>query len=84
MGRYKYPTTSGGAYELKIFRSGRYHSIGSSGNGGGRVNSNGRGNQQNQRRNIMFLQKDSNGGNSNDGPPEDHLVPGRDGSTLSL
>ena len=34
VGRGKYPTTSGGAYELMVSRSGRYQSIGNGGNGG--------------------------------------------------
>ena len=38
VGMYKYLTNSGGYYELIVFRSGRYHSIGNGGNGGGRVN----------------------------------------------
>ena len=49
VGRDKYLTTSGGAYELIFLRSGRYQSIGNSGNVGGRGNSNGRVNQQNQK-----------------------------------
>ena len=84
MGRDKYPTTSGGAYELMVFSSGRYQSIGDVGNGGGRGNSNGRGNQQNQRQKVMFLQQDSNVGNLNGFPPEDKRVTGKDSSTCSI
>ena len=76
MGREKYPTTSGRAYELTVLRPGRYQSIGNSGNGGGRVISNGCVNQQNLRQNIMLLQHDSNIGNFNGCTPEDQLVPG--------
>ena len=61
-----------------VFRSGIYQSIGNGGNGGRRGNSNGHGNQQNQRRNVMFLQQDINGGNSNGFTPEDQLVPWKD------
>ena len=32
----------------------------------------------------MFLQQDINGGNLNGFPPEDHILPGKDGSTFSL
>ena len=32
----------------------------------------------------MFLQQDSNGGNLNGLPPEDQIVPGKDGSNSSL
>ena len=60
MVRDKYSTTYGGFYELMVCRSDRYQSIGNGGNGVGRGNSNGLGNQQNQRRNVMFLQQDSN------------------------
>ena len=84
VGRDKYLTTSGGAYELIFCRSGRYQSIGNDVNGWGRGNSNGRGNQQNQRQNIMFLQQDINKVNSNGFPPEDQIVPGKDGSTWCL
>ena len=76
VGRDKYPNTSVGSYEFMIRRSVRYQSIRNGGNIGVRGNSNFRGNQYNQRRNIMFLQKDNNGGNSNGCPPEDQLVPG--------
>ena len=48
-----------------VCRSGRYWSIVNGGNGGGRVKSNGRGNQQNQRKNAIFLQQYINGGNYN-------------------
>ena len=58
--RDEYPTTSGGDYEFMVLRSGRYQSIGNGGNGGGRGNSYVRGNQHNQRRNIMFLQQEGN------------------------
>ena len=64
-----------------VCRSGIYQSIGNDGNIGGRGNSNGFGNNQNQRQNVMLLQQDSNGVNSNGFPPEDQLVPGKDGST---
>ena len=84
MERNEYLTTSGVVYELMICRLGRYQSIVNGGNKGGRVNSNVCGNQQNQRQNIMFLQKDTNGGNLNGCSPEDHLVPKKDGSTCSL
>ena len=81
VGKDNYPTTSRGAYELMVRRSEVYQSIGNGGNGGGRGNSNVCGNQQNQRKSVMFLQQDSNRGNSNGCPPEDKLVPGKDGST---
>ena len=80
MEREKYPTNSGGAYELMICSSGRYKSIGNSCNRGRRWKSNGCGNQQNQRQNIMFLQQDSNGGNSNGCPPDYKIVTMKDGS----
>ena len=64
-----------------VFRLGRYKSIGNVGNGGGRVNSNGHGNKQNQGRNFMFLQQENNGGNSSGCIHEDYLVPGKYGST---
>ena len=60
VGRGKYTNNSGGAYELMIRRSGRYQSIVNDGNGGGSVNSNGRGNQQNQRRNVILLHQEDN------------------------
>ena len=68
MGWEKYPTNSGGDYELMVCRSGRYQSILNGGNGGGKGNPNGRVNQQNQRQNIMFLQQE---GNLNGFPPDD-------------
>ena len=49
VGRDKYPTTSEGAYELMVCRSGIYQSIGNCGKGGERENSNSCGNQHNQR-----------------------------------
>ena len=84
MGRGKYPNNSVEAYELIVNRSGIYQSNGIGDSGGGRENSNGRGNQQNQRRNVMFLQQDINREDSNICPPKDHIVPGKDGSTYSL
>ena len=45
VGRGKYLTTSEGDYELMVCRSGRYYSIGNGGNGVGKGNSNGCGNQ---------------------------------------
>ena len=82
--RVKYLTTSGGAYELMVHRSVRYQSIRNGGNGGGMVNSNGRGNQHNQRENVMLLQQDSNGGSSNGCVPEYQILPGKDISTFFL
>ena len=38
VGRDEDPTTCGGAYELMVFSSVRYQSIGNSDNGGGRGN----------------------------------------------
>ena len=84
VGRNKYTNTSGGAYDLMVHRLGIYQSIGNFGKRGGRGNSNGCGNQKNQRQNVMLLQQDSNGGNLNGCPPEDKLMPGKDGSTCSL
>ena len=84
MGRGKYLTTSGGAYELMVHKSDRYHSIVNSDNIGGRGNSNGCGNQHNQRQNIMFLQQGINEINSNSFPTEDQFMPGKCGSTFSL
>ena len=60
---------------------GRYKSIGNGGNRGGRGNSSGRRNQHNQSQNVMFLQKESNGGNSNGFTSDDQIVPGKYGST---
>ena len=57
VGRDEYPITSVGDYELMVHRSVRYQSIVNGGNGGGRGNSNGRVNQQNQSQNIMFKQQ---------------------------
>ena len=51
-----------------VIRSVRYQSIGNGGNGGGRGKSNGCGNQQNQRQNVIFLQQE---GNSNGCPSDD-------------
>ena len=79
LGRDKYPTTSRGAYELMVHRPVIYQSIGNGDNGGVRRNSNGNGNQHNQRQHFMFLQQESNGVNSNSFPPEYQLFPGKDG-----
>ena len=84
VGREKYPKTSGRVYEFMVHKSGRYQSIGNGDDEGGRGNSNCHGNQHNQRQNIMFLQQDINGGNSNCCPTEDQFVPGKYGSTWSL
>ena len=56
----EYLTDSGGAYELIVHRSVIYYSIVNGVNGGGKGNSNGLGNQQNQSRNVMFLQQEGN------------------------
>ena len=64
-----------------VRRSGIYQSIGNGDNGEGRVNSNGRGNQQNQRKKILLLKQDINGGNLNGYPPEDQIFPSKYGST---
>ena len=77
-------TTSEGSYKLLVFGSGRYQSIGNSGNVVERVNWNGHVNKQNQRQNVMFLQQNSNVVDSNGCPPEDALLPRRYGSTWYL
>ena len=82
--RDTYLTTSGGYYGLIFFRSFRYQSIGNGSNRGGMRNSNGRGNQQNQRRVFMFLKQDINGVDLNGFPPEYQLVRRKYGSTCSL
>ena len=64
-----------------VRRSVKYQSIGNSGNGGGKVNSNGRVNQQNQRQNVMFLQQELN---LNGCSPEDQLGPSKYVSNCSL
>ena len=67
-----------------VCRLGRYQYIVNGANRGGRGNSNACENQQNQRKNVMFLQQDSNGVNYNIFPTEDQLEPVKDGSNCSL
>ena len=78
VGKDKYPTNYGVYYEMIVRRPDRYQSIGNGSNGRRRGKSKLCGNQHNQRKNVMFIQQDSNVGNQKGCLPENQIVPVKD------